>query len=68
MDAPFITVGASAEAIGDARNAILAIVGSANAEAVKIAALQALSAICSVSNTTITSNTFTHNDKRGGKK
>lgn len=48
-----IQVGPSPTAIKEARQAIIEIIRTTNAEAVKIEALKALHTICGVNNTTI---------------
>ncbi len=58
MNAPAINVGASVEAIAEAREAILAILQVNVADQVKIDALTTLRVLCEVKYTTIANNVF----------
>ncbi len=56
-----IHIGASAEAVNAARDAIMRILGAKVGDMVQMKALEVLSTLCSVNNTHITGNTFGSN-------
>jgi hypothetical protein len=56
-----IHIGASKESVVEAKSAIVLIMNSKNTDTVKCAALNCLSSLCSVGNTSITNCTITTN-------
>lgn len=59
MVGAMVSVGASVEAVREARGALNDILRSTNADAVKLAAVETLRYLCRVDNTTISNCNFT---------